>query len=108
MFDKLLKYLKCVLVDRHCLNCGAALEIDEIAVCKHCETTTLKDLFDEFKKEVYPLFSVQGLSLLTKLPKTDALVEELTSATLSNEAFFLVISAVSGSISLYSKDKFRE
>ena len=32
---------------------------------------TLKDLFDEFKKEVYPLFSVQGLSLLTKLPKTD-------------------------------------
>ena len=45
MFDKLLKYLKCVLVDRHCLNCGAALEIDEVAVCKHCEATTLKDLF---------------------------------------------------------------
>ncbi len=38
--------MKCVVVDRHCLNCGAALEIDEIAVCKHCETTTLKDLFD--------------------------------------------------------------
>ena len=45
MFDKLLKYLECVLVDRHCLNCGAALEIDEIAVCKNCEATTLKDLF---------------------------------------------------------------
>lgn len=45
MFDKLLKYLKCVVVDRHCLNCGAALEIDEIAVCKNCEATTLKDLF---------------------------------------------------------------
>jgi ComF family protein len=45
LFDKLLKYLKCVLVDRHCLNCGAALEIDEIAVCKNCEATTLKDLF---------------------------------------------------------------
>jgi ComF family protein len=27
------------------LNCGAALEIDEIAVCKNCEATTLKDLF---------------------------------------------------------------
>ncbi len=37
--------MKCVLVDRHCLNCGAALEIDEIAVCKHCEMTTLNDLF---------------------------------------------------------------
>ncbi len=37
--------MECVLVDRHCLNCGAALEIDEIAVCKHCEMTTLKDLF---------------------------------------------------------------
>ena len=37
--------MKCVLVDRHCLNCGAALEIDEIAVCKNCEATTLKDLF---------------------------------------------------------------
>jgi ComF family protein len=37
--------LECVLVDRHCLNCGAALEIDEIAVCKNCEATTLKDLF---------------------------------------------------------------
>lgn len=45
MFNKLLKYLKCVVVDRHCLNCGAALEIDEIAVCKNCEATTLKDLF---------------------------------------------------------------
>ena len=45
MIRKLIKYLKCVVVDRHCLNCGAALEIDEIAVCKHCETTTLKDLF---------------------------------------------------------------
>ena len=45
MFGKLLKYLKCVVVDRHCLNCGAALEIDEIAVCRHCETTTLRDLF---------------------------------------------------------------
>jgi ComF family protein len=45
LFDKLLKYLECVLVDRHCLNCGAALEIDEIAVCKNCEATTLKDLF---------------------------------------------------------------
>ena len=37
--------MKCVLVDRHCLNCGAALEIDEIAVCEHCRTTTLQDLF---------------------------------------------------------------
>lgn len=37
--------MECVLVDRHCLNCGAALEIDEIAVCKNCEATTLKDLF---------------------------------------------------------------
>ena len=37
--------MKCVVVDRHCLNCGAALEIDEIAVCKNCEATTLKDLF---------------------------------------------------------------
>ena len=37
--------MKCVLVDRHCLNCGAALEIDEIAVCEHCKTTTLQDLF---------------------------------------------------------------
>ena len=37
--------MECVLVDRHCLNCGAALEIDEIAVCKHCEMTTLNDLF---------------------------------------------------------------
>ena len=36
--------MKCVVVDRHCLNCGAALEIDEIAVCKHCEANTLKDL----------------------------------------------------------------
>ncbi len=45
MFDKLLKYLKCVVVDRHCLNCGAALEIDEIAVCSHCKSTTLEDLF---------------------------------------------------------------
>ena len=45
MLKKLIKYLKCVVVDRHCLNCGAALEIDEIAVCKHCEMTTLKDLF---------------------------------------------------------------
>jgi ComF family protein len=45
LFDKLLKYLECVLVDRHCLNCGAALEIDEIAVCKNCKATTLKDLF---------------------------------------------------------------
>ena len=45
MIRKLIRYLKCVVVDRHCLNCGAALEIDEIAVCKHCETTTLKDLF---------------------------------------------------------------
>jgi ComF family protein len=45
LFDKLLKYLECVLVDRHCLNCGAALEIDEIAVCKNCEATTLIDLF---------------------------------------------------------------
>ena len=45
MFGKLLKYLKCVVVDRHCLNCGAALEIDEIAVCGHCEATTLRDLF---------------------------------------------------------------
>lgn len=32
---------------------------------------TLKDLFDEFKKEVYPLFPVQGITLLTRLPKTD-------------------------------------
>lgn len=32
---------------------------------------TLKDLFDEFKKEVYPLFPVQGIALLTRLPKTD-------------------------------------
>ena len=37
--------MKCVLVDRHCLNCGAALEIDEVAVCEHCKTTTLKELF---------------------------------------------------------------
>ena len=37
--------MKCVVVDRHCLNCGAALEIDEIAVCEHCRTTTLQDLF---------------------------------------------------------------
>ena len=37
--------MKCVLVDRHCLNCGTALEIDEIAVCEHCKTTTLQDLF---------------------------------------------------------------
>ena len=37
--------MECILVDRHCLNCGAALEIDEIAVCKNCEATTLKDLF---------------------------------------------------------------
>lgn len=37
--------MKCVIVDRHCLNCGAALEIDEIAVCKNCEATTLQDLF---------------------------------------------------------------
>ena len=37
--------MKCVVVDRHCLNCGTALEIDEIAVCKHCEMTTLNDLF---------------------------------------------------------------
>ena len=37
--------MKCVIVDRHCLNCGAALEIDEIAVCGHCKTTMLRDLF---------------------------------------------------------------
>lgn len=37
--------MKCIVVDRHCLNCGAALEIDEIAVCEHCKTTILKDLF---------------------------------------------------------------
>ena len=37
--------MKCVLVDRHCLNCGVALEIDEVAVCEHCKTTTLKELF---------------------------------------------------------------
>lgn len=34
-----------MVVDRHCLKCGAALEIDEIAVCRHCEATTLRDLF---------------------------------------------------------------
>ena len=37
--------MKCVLVDRHCLNCGATLEIDEVAVCSHCKTTTLQELF---------------------------------------------------------------
>lgn len=32
---------------------------------------TLKDLHDEYKKEVYPLFPVKGIALLTTLTNTD-------------------------------------
>ena len=46
--------MKYVVVDRHCLNCGAALEIDEIAVCSHCKSTTLEDLF------VSPMLKYEG------------------------------------------------
>ena len=45
MLNKLLKYLKCVVVDRHCLACGAALEIDESVVCNRCKETTIAELF---------------------------------------------------------------
>ncbi len=45
MLNKLLKYIISVIVDPHCFICGIALEIDEIAVCEHCRTTTLQDLF---------------------------------------------------------------
>ena len=45
MFNKLLKYIKSVLIDPHCLACGAALEIDEKVVCNQCKNTTIADLF---------------------------------------------------------------
>ncbi len=32
---------------------------------------TLKELYEEFKREVYPYFSVKSVMLLTVLPKTD-------------------------------------
>ena len=32
---------------------------------------TLKELYEEFKKEVYPYFPVKGVMLLSVLPKTD-------------------------------------
>ncbi|MBQ4570991.1 MAG: hypothetical protein IJB21_04800 [Bacilli bacterium] len=32
---------------------------------------TLKELYEEFKKEVYPCFPVKGVMLLSVLPKTD-------------------------------------
>ncbi len=45
MFNKLLKYIRAVIVDPHCLACGAALEIDEKVVCKECRETTIAELF---------------------------------------------------------------
>ena len=45
MFNKLLKYIKSVLIDPHCLACGAALEIDEKVICNQCKHTTIADLF---------------------------------------------------------------
>ena len=32
---------------------------------------TLKELYEEFKREVYPYFSVKSVMLLSVLPKTD-------------------------------------
>lgn len=32
---------------------------------------TLKELYEEFKREVYPLFPVKGIMLLSVLPRTD-------------------------------------
>ena len=32
---------------------------------------TLKELYDEFKREVYPLFPVKGIMLLSVLPRTE-------------------------------------
>ena len=45
MFNKLLKYIKSVLIDPNCLACGAALEIDEKVICNQCKHTTIADLF---------------------------------------------------------------
>ena len=45
MFNKLLKHIKSVLIDPHCLACGAALEIDEKVICNQCKHTTIADLF---------------------------------------------------------------
>ena len=45
MFNKLLKYIRTVLVDPHCLACGAALEVDEKVVCNKCKSTTIAELF---------------------------------------------------------------
>ena len=45
MFNKLLKYIRTVLVDPHCMACGAALECDEEVVCNECKTTTIAELF---------------------------------------------------------------
>ena len=45
MYNKLLKYIKLVLIDPHCLACGAALEIDEKVICNQCKHTTIADLF---------------------------------------------------------------
>lgn len=45
MFNKLLKYIKSVLIDSHCFACGAALEIDEKVICNQCKHTTIADLF---------------------------------------------------------------
>lgn len=45
MFNKLLKYIRAVLVDPHCMACGAALEVDEEVVCNKCKSTTIAELF---------------------------------------------------------------
>ena len=74
MFNKLLKYIKSVLIDPHCLACGAALEIDEKVVCNQCKNTTIADLFSSpmLKYNNYQAIgSLLGEAIATQIKQND-------------------------------------